>query len=82
MEQRQQGHFSGTGKDKHQNTKPKKTEVCKQNKTEVMKQKEIIKKASNIQLSKYVCNIFTSLYCHKFVTHINMRYIRCHVPTI
>ena len=80
-EQSQQGNFSRTVKSKHQKAKLIKTELWEQNKTEPIKQKEKVDKASYIQLSKYICNIFTSFYCHKFMTHINVRYSRCHVPT-
>ena len=81
-EQKQQGNFSRTVKGKHQKTKLIETELWELNKTELIKHKEKINKTSYIQLSKYIYNKFTSLYCHKFMTHINVRYIRCHVPTV
>ena len=61
-----------------QGQKPKnkcyKTELLRQNKTKLIKQKEKNKQSqlyTAIQI--YMCNIFTSLQCHKFITHINVR---------
>ena len=80
-EQTQQENFWRTVKGKTSKKKLIETELWEENKTEPIKQKEKINKTSYIQLSKYI-DIFTSLYCHKFMAHINVRYIKFHVPTI
>ena len=50
-----------------------------QNKAKLIKEKEKKRKTAI-----YSCpNIYTTyLYCHKFMTRLNVRYIRCYLPTI